>query len=137
MAADVRQAETLGIELRAAPGAAFAGPAPRIADAAAPSLAERSCLVISPAPDGKPRELILPPGGAVLEASSKASATLRLRRLATRTFPVLVGTVRPGEKAALRIPADNSDRPWQMAVESREMLSVCGVQLREESAATP
>ena len=124
--ADVAAADELGIALRLDADADFGGPAPRLADALAPSLAERSCIVISPAPGGEPRVLELPPGGAVVEAAQRDPAELRLRRLARESFPVGLGQVPAGGRGVVRIPRDDVDTPWQLAVRSRAMMSVCG-----------
>ena len=82
--------------------------------------------MISPSPDGRPREVTLPRVGALLEAATDAPATARLRHLATDSFPILAGRVAPGRTAVLRIPVDRSSRPWQLAVDSGSMMSVCG-----------
>ena len=124
--ADVAAADDVGIALELAPHAAFGGPSPQVADALAPSLAERSCIVISPAPGGEPRVLELPPGGAVVEAAPRESTELRLRRLAQESFPIGLGHVPAGARGVVRIPADDVDMPWQLAVHSEAMMSVCG-----------
>ncbi len=126
VAADSIAAGVWGLQLKPVAEFAVAGPAPRIADALAPSLAERSCLVISPAPGGEPREVTVPRGGALLEAAIDAPATARLRHVATQSFPIATGRVAPGHTAVVRIPVDRSSRPWQLAIESRAMMSVCG-----------
>lgn len=123
---DVRAASQLNIQLVVDPHARFGGEPPAVADVAAPSLSERSCVVISPDPEGGARELILPPGGAVIEAAEGAPADLRLGRGDTRSFPIDVGRVAAGGRALLRIPRDGVERPWHLAVRSREMMSVCG-----------
>jgi hypothetical protein len=123
---DLATARDLGIDLELKQDADFGGPPPQIADALAPSLVERSCIVISPDDDGQPRVVELPPGGAVIVAAANAPATLALRRSATQSFPVELGRVPAGGRGVVAIPADDDDAPWQLAVGSREMMSVCG-----------
>lgn len=126
-AADIAAAQELGIELITVADPPLGGPAPVIADALASSLAERRCLVIEPAPEGQPGELELPPRGAAIEAPADTSVALRLRRSAGDSYPVALGTVAAGEEAMVRIPATPGP-PWQPAVTSQELLSVCGLE---------
>lgn len=65
----------------------------------------------------------LPTGGAVLSAPPGAGATLGLRRYAN-SFPVSPGPLRGTER--LDIPTDRSTRRWQLRVDSRGPVSVCG-----------
>ena len=126
IAADLAAAKQLNLTLRSAPHAPFAGPPPEVVDALAPSLAERSCVVISPAPGGHPRELKLPPGGAVVEAAEDAPATVLLRREARHSFPIDLGRVAAGDRGVVDIPLGDGGPAWQMAIRSTAMLSVCG-----------
>ena len=124
--ADRALAEDLDISLQIDERAAVGGPPPVIADAAAPSLAERSCLVVDPDPEGVGRIMDLPPGGALIETAPDAPAELALRRNDESGFPVDVGTLEAGRRAVIVIPSDESDRPWQLLVNSDARMSVCG-----------
>lgn len=104
----------------------FGGPAPSVADAAGPSLAERSCLVVGPPEGGGSRLVELPPGGAVIEAPPRSPAAIKLRRFATTASSVIAGEVPPGQRAVLEIPTDRSARPWVLELEARGLASVCG-----------
>jgi hypothetical protein len=127
---DAITAGALGLHLAPTSISARGDQPPQIDDAVAPSLAELGCLVVSPDPDGAPRKMVLPPGGAVIMAAPKAPAEARLRRLARRSYPIAIGRVGAGREALLRIPTDGSSRRWQIAVESEEMISVCGAKPR-------
>jgi hypothetical protein len=65
----------------------------------------------------------LPPGGVTLEPLGSTSASLRLRRYATSSFPVDLGPLRGA--ARLVVPTDRSSRPWQLRVDSSRPVSVC------------
>lgn len=125
-ARDRALASELGIALRVDDEAPVGGPPPEIADASAPSLTERSCLVIAPAPGGGARVITLPLGGALLETAPGAPAAVRVRRFAARGFPVDVGRLAAGRRGVIEIPADGGSRPWQLQVRSAAMISVCG-----------
>jgi hypothetical protein len=65
----------------------------------------------------------LQPGGATLTAPAGVRAALSLRRFATASFPVSVGTLQGA--ARLAVPADRSDRPWQLQVDANGPVTVC------------
>ena len=68
-----------------------------------PRLPTRSdCRTVDPAA-GRASVVTLPPGGALLQASEGVGAALRLRRFASGSFPLRVGTLRGA--ARLRHPA--------------------------------
>jgi hypothetical protein len=65
----------------------------------------------------------LPPGGVTLEPLGSTSASLRLRRYATGSFPVDLGPLRAA--ARLVVPTDRSSRPWQLRVDTSRPVAVC------------
>lgn len=68
----------------------------------------------------------LPAGDAVVRAGRGARVDLRLRRFAGEAFPVQVGKLRGPEAAVLAIPADASQRPWQLSARGTGRVDVCG-----------
>lgn len=66
---------------------------------------------------------VLPPGGALLDGAPGASEQLRLRRFASGSFPVSLGTLRG--VARLEIPRDASARPWELRVIGTGSVRVC------------
>ncbi len=91
-----------------------------------PDLAGESC-VPAPAEPGGATVVDVPPGGAVVEAPADAAATLRLRRFADR-FTIGAGTLAPGDAEGIRIPPDNSARPWQLELETTGTARVCAAE---------
>jgi hypothetical protein len=67
----------------------------------------------------------LPRGGATLFAPRGVRATLSLRRFATASFPIVVGTLEGA--ARLAIPTDRSTRPWQLQVDANGPVTLCPV----------
>ena len=67
----------------------------------------------------------LPRGGATLIAPPGVRADLGLRRFATSSFPIVIGTLQG--TARLAIPPDHSDRPWQLQVNADGPVTVCSV----------
>ena len=65
----------------------------------------------------------LPRGGATLTAPGDVRATLSLRRFATASFPIAVGTLEGA--ARLAIPTDRSARPWQLQVDATGPVTIC------------
>lgn len=127
VAADIVLSRALGITFTPqAEAGGPAGPAPVVlGEAVAGSGPESGCLELDPAPPDSPWVVVLPPGGAVIEARSD-SAEIRLRRFATESFPVEAGTVRPGRAAALAIPPDLAAQPWQLELRSSGASRICG-----------
>jgi hypothetical protein len=72
-----------------------------------------------------PATLRLPVGGAVLRGSRRTDADLALRRYASASFPVALGTLSPGEVDALSIPPDRSTKPWVLALTGSGSVTVC------------
>ena len=107
VAADKALASALGIELAPA-GATVAGP---------------GCRAIALGAD--PATVRLPPGEALLRASRGGEAELALRRYASESFPVTLGTPSPGAVEALDIPRDRSDEPWELELTGSGSVAVC------------
>jgi hypothetical protein len=80
------------------------------------------CLVLV----GKrgPAVVSLPPGGALLYPGHDVQPELRLRRFASTSFPVGVGTLRGASR--LDIPRDRSERRWELQVGATGKVKVCG-----------
>lgn len=68
----------------------------------------------------------LQPGGAIVRARGGPVA-LRLRRYAVGSSPVDVGRIGAGEQALLEIPADGSEKPWQLELTGSGPVEVCEV----------
>jgi hypothetical protein len=87
------------------------------------SIPARNCRTVGPAGGGtfvfRP-----PPGGVTLQAARGVHADLRLRRFASTSFPIHVGTLRGA--ARLDIPTDRSGRPWDLRVRSNGKVTACG-----------
>jgi hypothetical protein len=114
-AADKVFAAALGLEL--APGAPTA----------------TSCLVARPQNPERELALELPPGGALLRPRAGSRAELRVRRYATTSFPVDLGTLKGGQPATLRIPTDRSTEPWEAGLRASGPVEIC--RLAKENAA--
>jgi hypothetical protein len=73
---------------------------------------------------GTPPVLTVPTGGGVFLAPAPgATATLRLRRYATESFPVSAGELTG--PAVVSIPADRSSRPWQLRLDATGPVTAC------------
>jgi hypothetical protein len=70
--------------------------------------------------------LRLPPGGVIVHASRRAAARVALHRFATASFPVVAGSLPPGQAGVLRIPSDRATQPWELQLSSRSPAAVCG-----------
>ena len=68
-----------------------------------------------PAAAGAPALTQLEPGSTTVVRASGATAGLALRRYATESFPVELGSLAAGEAAALELPADASAERWELA----------------------
>ena len=68
-----------------------------------------------PAAAGAPALTQLEPGSTTVVRASGATAELALRRYATESFPVELGSLAAGEAAALELPADASAERWELA----------------------
>ena len=101
-----------------------AGPAPRlVGQPGTDARAEGSCLVVGP-----PGAILrLPPGGASVQASPRAPAAVALRRFATASFPLGTVPLGQGQAGVARIPTDIAAQPWELALRSRDPVTVCGI----------
>ena len=90
-----------------------------------------SCLVARPQNPERELAFELPPGGAVLRARTGSRAELRLRRYASASFPVELGTLHGGEPTTLRIPTDRSRKPWEAGLRATGPIEVCELGDRE------
>jgi hypothetical protein len=104
-AADVVLASALDVKLQPVPGPPVAG-----------------CLVVA-VTGGEPAVGPVPARGVVLRADT-GTVRAKLRRFASESFPVDLGTV-PRQAALLRIPVDRSDRPWILELSGKGRASVC------------
>jgi len=75
-----------------------------------------------------PAPLVLPPGGAVVAATSEPLSGIALTRFAPASEPGVAfpAAIAPGEAMAVRIPADLSGTPWKLWVSGGEA-TVCGL----------
>ncbi len=71
-----------------------------------------------------PAVLTLPAGGVTMRAEG-GDAEVRLRRYASQSFPVSVGSLRDRRPALLEIPADRSTTPWQVELSGAGTVAVC------------
>ncbi len=68
-----------------------------------------------PAAAGEPAIVQLEPGSTWIVRASGGETDLALRRYATESFPVELGSLAAGEAAALELPADGSAESWELA----------------------
>jgi len=83
-----------------------------------------SCRTIQATSTG-PAEVELTPGTAVLSASNETEAKVMLGRFSDG-LPFDAGSLSPGSRASVTIPADRSDRPWRLGAHGRGPVTVCG-----------
>lgn len=74
---------------------------------------------------GGPAPVPLRPGTVRIEVPPGDDASLRLRRFATRGYPVETNEIPGGAVTLLGIPADNSPRPWWLRVDAKQRVRVC------------
>ncbi len=87
--------------------------------------ATAGCTTITGVAPGTP-STTLPSGGAILTSASGSGAEVLARRYSTDQFPVDLGLVPAGESRRLDIPADGSQQPWEIQVQSGGgVLRVC------------
>jgi hypothetical protein len=84
------------------------------------------CESIRRTEPGEPLGFELPVGGASIEAAGRGSGKVSLGRFADAPFAE-VGSVSPGERAALRIPPDASPVPWGAAVSGVRSVEMCAL----------
>lgn len=61
---------------------------------------------------------LAPSGTTLIEGPPGAGGELSLRRFATGAFPIELGRVRGGRWYALELPANRSDQPWELFVQT-------------------
>ena len=111
--------------------------APEVARMAADRvLASALRLVVTPATvpgaDCAPADLdegpvvVEPPlGGVIVKGTRGTSASLRLARFATSSYPIGAGEVRGDERKAIGIPPDRSSVPWRLQATGKGSITVC------------
>ena len=85
-----------------------------------------SCLRLDSTGTSPPL-LELPLGGATLAAGEGGGFQVRLRRFASTSLPIDLGTLGPGTAAMLEIPADRSKQPWKLSLDGAGEVEVCGL----------
>jgi hypothetical protein len=68
---------------------------------------------------------VIDPGSGVTVQAGAGTVQLRLRRYATSSFPVSLGSVDPGRSVAISIPMDQSTQPWALEVEGSGTTKLC------------
>ncbi len=71
-----------------------------------------------------PATMTLPAGGVALRAD--APLQLALERFSA-SFPVAAGSLTPGHRQDLAIPADRSSRPWRLRLSGAGKAQICGL----------
>jgi hypothetical protein len=103
-----------------------AGPPPLLTDAAGLGASRKGACVALPAGAAAGGVgFTLSSGGAIVQPAAGGSATIRLRRYSTSSFP-LNAALAGGSTGLLTIPPDLSSRPWQLQVQSDAAVTVCG-----------
>ncbi len=69
---------------------------------------------------------VVDPGDEVTVQAGAGPVKLNLRRYATSSFPVSLGSVQPGRAVAVSIPMDQSTQPWALEVTGTGTARVCG-----------
>ena len=85
----------------------------------------RACVELRPG--AGPAIVGVPPEGIVLRARSTGTA-VSLRRYATASFPIALGSLTAGRPALLRVPADGSTRPWSAQLRGGGRVIACRAQ---------
>ena len=126
VAADKVLGRALGVSFGPAQGpTAASGPPPRLLfPTQADARRQGSCIGLGA--DSPVAILRLPPGGAIVHASRRACAQLRLRRFATASFPVATAPLAAGEVGVLDIPTDRATQPWELQISPPAGATVCG-----------
>src|SRR5262249_47649977 len=81
-----------------------------------------TCVALNPGTG--PAVIAVPPEGMVLRADS-AGTRLTLRRYASGSFPVALGSLPAGRSVLLRIPADGSSQPWNAQLGRGGRVTAC------------
>jgi hypothetical protein len=79
-------------------------------------------------PRGGPAVVNVPAEGLVLRASATGTG-VSLRRYASESFPVRLGSLPAGQMGLLRIPADRSSRRWSVQLNGGGRVTACRAQL--------
>ena len=126
VAADKVLGRALGVSFGPAQGpTAASGPPPQLLfPTQADARRQGSCIGLGA--DSPVAILRLPPGGAIVHASRRAAAQLRLRRFATASFPVATAPLAAGEVGVLDIPTDRATQPWELQISPPAGATVCG-----------
>jgi hypothetical protein len=74
---------------------------------------------------GTMQALALRPGLTRIELALGPLGTIRLRRFASGEYPLEAEGVRGGSTTLLRIPGDDSSRPWRLQIEATQGARVC------------
>jgi hypothetical protein len=88
----------------------------------APTVPSGHCVVTRPG--AKPVIRTVPPGGLVLR-SRRGGTRAGLRRYASESFPVDLGSLPGGRPMLIRIPPDQSTKPWQLELSGGGPVSLC------------
>ena len=113
-------------EISTVPAAELPSGTPRIAPGAGPfEVPADACLRTRPE-NGVAPLLLLPPGGAYVQAGSQPIAAVDLRRFADEFAIQLHEGVQTGETIGVALPPDRSLVPWKMQLETAGPATVCG-----------
>ncbi|HEV2791378.1 MAG TPA: hypothetical protein VGV69_08795 [Solirubrobacterales bacterium] len=86
---------------------------------------EGSACVAVPGGGEAVADVPLRPGLTRIEVTPGPEAEFSLRRFAVEEFPVPTEGAPGGSVTLLRVPRDNSDRPWHLHVEAEQAARVC------------
>jgi hypothetical protein len=102
-------------------------PAPAVSALVAGTQAQRGpCVDLTPSASATlTAVLTLPRGGVVIHDLGKGAVSLALARFGSAFLPI-PGAVPAGGSAALTLPPDRDNTPWQLRVVAASPLSVCG-----------
>ena len=126
VAADKVMGRALGVSFGPVQGSTVpSGPPPQLLfPTQADARRQGSCLTLGA--DSPVTILRLPPGGAIVHASPRAGAQVRLRRYATASFPISAAPLAAGQVGVLRIPTDRATEPWELEISPAAGTTVCG-----------
>ncbi|MGN6217815.1 MAG: hypothetical protein ACTHN7_12825 [Solirubrobacterales bacterium] len=83
----------------------------------------RGCTQV--AGSGEAAPLALRPGTTTIELGPGGSGTIRLRRFATGSYPLVTEGVPANSTTRLYVPRDESSRPWRLLVQAPQGARVC------------
>jgi hypothetical protein len=81
--------------------------------------------VARPGPVAPDDEVAVDPGLTRIEVAPGSAAHLSLRRFAEGEYPVSIAEAPGGSVSVLRVPRDESPRPWYLHVEATQRVRVC------------